>query len=150
MVACFELDLYSDFADLCGSADRFRVRRAPATRVCSTIRAYDGCGRCCEDVGSVQRSWIKAGRSSADLDQVRKDASNLLGFLDNSDDFHFGSALGTHKRGNRGAQPSYTFARRRAHACLRQSASTCTVSGADAYSGESCHLFRRMIATHSE
>jgi hypothetical protein len=34
---------------------------------------------------------MESWRRTADLDQVRKDALNLLCLLDNGDDFHFGS-----------------------------------------------------------
>jgi hypothetical protein len=44
-------------------------------------------------------SWRRRlGAPPSDLDEVRKNTSNLLGLLDNGDDFHFGSALGADKR----------------------------------------------------
>ena len=54
---------------------------------CRTVLARnDATGSWCS---LVERNWIEAWRRTAYLDQVRKDASNLLGLLDNGDDFHF-------------------------------------------------------------
>ena len=46
---------------------------------------------------------IKSRWRATDFDQMGKNASNFLGFLDNGDDFHFGSAFGADKRIDRGA-----------------------------------------------
>ena len=48
----------------------------------------------------VERNGIESWRRTTDLDQMSKEALELVRFLDNGDDFHLGSVLGADKRVN--------------------------------------------------